>query len=315
MRRRTIAWLAHGLTIGAVALGLRAVAPSDSARSTLDLTCTPAATARGVAKARAVKGRTDALVAAGHLVREEGGLFLYETPLGQVWMPGDDDLWSLAVVQAEQEHEMYGAPEALGVRRGDVVLDVGAHVGLFAREALAAGASTVVTFEVTPRSNQALRRNLAREIAEGRVIVLEKGAWFEEALLPLVVDAHCSVCNSVAQGGQPIGEPSGTLTTIEVPLTTIDRVVRDLGLHRVDFIKLDIENAEAHALRGATTTLARDHPRLAIALENAKRRLTYGREVLGVVRGAYPGYHFTCGAMTPPRGASPALPEILHAYP
>lgn len=299
----------HLAVAAASALGVAVLAAAPRPSSSSDtLTCSPAAVSRGLARSHAVKVRTEALQAAGRLVRgDDSGLYLYETTHGQTWMPAANDLWSLAVVEAEQEGQMYGAPQGLGVRRGDVVLDIGAHVGLFTRAALDAGASKVITMEVTPKSTQALRRNLATAIADGRVVVLEKGAWFEDATLPLVVNERCSVCNRVSHPWMQ--------ATVDVPLTTIDQVVEQLHLTRVDFIKLDIENAEANALRGASKTLARYHPRLAVALENAKDRVGYGREVLQVVRNIHPGYRYVCGAMTPPAGATPALPEVLHFQP
>ena len=55
---------------------------------------------------------------------------------------------------------------------------------------------------------------------------------------------------------------------MQVPLTTIDKIVAELGLPRVDFIKMDIEGAEANALAGARDTLTRFKPRLAIAAEH-----------------------------------------------
>ena len=253
--------------------------------------CTHMAALRGMIKARAVKRRTDEIKAASHLVRENAeGLFLYATPFGQFWMPQADDLWSLAVVLAEQDQEMYGSAGGLGIHNGDVVIDAGAHVGLFTRTALAAGASKVITFEVTPKSNLALRLNFAREIAEGRVIVVEKGVWFEDSILPLVIVDGCSVCNSVSHPWMR--------ATMNVPLTTIDNAVAELKLDRVDFIKLDIENAEANALRGARATLVAYHPRVAVALENSKTRIAYGHEVLGVMQEAYAGYRYVCGACT-----------------
>jgi len=213
---------------------------------------------------------------------------------------------SLAIVLAEQEQEIYGAAGGLGVRPGDIVIDGGAHVGLFTRTALAAGASLVVTFEVTPKSNQALRRNFAKEIADGRVIVMEKGVWREEGSLPLVIVERCSVCNCVSHPWMP--------ATIDVPLTTIDHAVTELKLPRVDYIKLDIENAEANALRGATRVLARYHPRLAVALENSTTRVAYRHEVLGVVQEAFAGCRYACGAVTPRDQRHRILPEILHFY-
>jgi FkbM family methyltransferase len=269
--------------------------------------CTPVSALQGLMKARAVKLRTEEIRKEIRLIREDAdGLFLYHTPGGPVWMPQADDLGSLAVVIAEQEAEMYG-DSSRGVRPGDVVIDAGAHVGLFARTALAAGASRVITFEVTPKSNLALRRNLAAEIADGRVIVIEKGVWFEPGVLPLVIVEGCSICNSVSHPW--MGK------SIDVPLTTIDLAVKELNLARVDFIKLDIENAEANALRGAKWTMAHFRPRVAVALENSKTRIAYGHEVSGVMQEAFAGYRYVCGACTNPEDSERILPEILHFYP
>jgi FkbM family methyltransferase len=268
--------------------------------------CGPLAAFKGLRKARAVSRRTEEIRKAGEFFGEDGGLFLYRTPSGEVWMPQANDLGSLAVVLAEQEQEMYGAAGGLGVHAGDVVIDAGAHVGLFTRTALAAGARTVVTFEVTPNSNRALRRNLAREIGAGTVVVVEKGVLDKDGSLPLVIVENCSVCNSVSHPWMR--------ATLDVPLTTIDHAVAELGLPRVDFIKLDIENAEANALRGAHDTLARFHPRLAVALENSKTRIQYAHEVLGIVQEAFAGYTYECGAVTPDDEAQRILPEVLHFH-
>jgi FkbM family methyltransferase len=270
--------------------------------------CTQLDAFRGLRKARTVTRRTEEIMRASRFLREDAdGLFLYQTPFGQFWMPQANDLWSLAVVLAEQEQEMYGHAGSFGVRPGDVVIDGGAHVGLYTRTALAAGASRVVTFEVTPKSNLALRRNLAKEIAEGKVIVEEKGVWHEPGTLPLVIVERCSVCNSVSHPWLP--------ATMNVPLTTIDRAVAELRLDRVNFIKLDVENAEANALRGASQTLAKYHPRVAVALENSKRRVAYGHEVLGVIQEAFAGYSYVCGAVTNPEKTRRILPEVLHFFP
>ena len=263
---------------------------------------------QGLGTSRNVRQRAADLGAQLRVIREDqDGLFLYSTPFGEIWMPQAGDLNSLAMVLAEQELQIYGAPDGAGVHAGDVVIDAGAHAGLFAREALKAGARKVITFEVTPKSNLALRRNLAKEIADGRVIVIEKGVWFEEGTLGLQVIENCSICNSVSHPWMG--------STMQVPLTTIDKVVETLPLARVDFIKLDIENAEANALRGAKQTIARFHPRLAVALENSKTRLAYAHEVLGLLHEGYAGYDYDCGAVTSADTGERVLPEILHLYP
>lgn len=298
-----VAWLAH--RTGPVKSPRDAWRDATAAVTWANPLCDDWDAFRGLQMARAVVRTTDEIMQASRFVGEdETGLYEYETPTGPVWMPQPDDLWSLAVVLAEQELAMYGNPGGSGVQAGDVVIDAGAHVGLFARTALAAGASQVVTFEVTPRSNRALRRNFAKEIAEGKVIVVEKGVWREEASLPLVIVEKCSVCNSVSH--------PWLTASITVPLTTIDHAVTELGLPRVDFIKLDIENAEANALRGAVRTIAQHRPRMAVALENSKTRIEYGHEVLGVVQEAHAGYHYSCGAITIDDKRRRILPEVLH---
>jgi len=49
----------------------------------------------------------------------------------------------------------------------------------------------------------------------------------------------------------------GPVETIEVPITTIDEVVDDNFVDRLDFAKFDIEGAEYHAFLGARRVLAR----------------------------------------------------------
>ena len=268
--------------------------------------CTGLSAYRGLVKARTVTARTHEIQRASRYVGEVDGLHLYETPFGNFWMPQANDLWSLAVILAEQENDMYGTG-ALGVQPGDVVIDAGAHVGLFARTALALGASKVITFEVEPTAVRAQRKNLQAEIADGRVIVLGKGVWFEEGTLPLVIVPGCSACNSVSHPHMA--------ASFDVPLTTIDNAMESLKIDRVDFIKLDVENAEANALRGAQYTIKKHHPRVAVALENHKMRIAYGHEVLGLMLDLFPGYKYVCGACTNPEKSNRVLPEVLHFYP
>jgi len=68
--------------------------------------------------------------------------------------------------------------------------------------------------------------------------------------------------------------------------------VAELKLDRVDYIKMDIEGAEARALAGSRDTIAAYHPRLSIAAEHIP-----GDEVRlpQVVKGLWAGYRFTCG--------------------
>ena len=79
---------------------------------------------------------------------------------------------------------------------------------------------------------------------------------------------------------------------VDVPVTTIDKIVADLHLPRVDFIKMDIEGSEKPALAGAAQTLVRYHPRLSIATEHLPDDAV---AIPRVVRSLVADYQVQCG--------------------
>ncbi len=202
----------------------------------------------------------DRILAASHFLKEESGLELWQTPKGNFWIP-KGNRYVLPFNLAEMEQHIYGTGEHF-VHPGDVVLDCGASDGDFTRQALEAGARTVVSIEISPSSAECIRRNLAAEVAAGRVIVYPKGVWNKEDTLTLNVDDTNFAANSVVM------HTDNSHPSVRVPLTTIDKLVAELNLPRVDFIKMDIEGAEVPALAGGHETIARFRPRLAIATEH-----------------------------------------------
>lgn len=177
------------------------------------------------------------------------------------------------------------------IRPGDVVIDCGGHVGVFTHRALKLGAGKVVTVEPEPTNVECLRRNFQPEIAAGRVVVIPKGVWSFEGNLTMSVSTDNSGMNSLGfdEGGQHIG----------IPVATIDALVDDLRLERVDYIKMDIEGAEREALAGAQRTLSKFRPRLMLDMYHRPDDL----QVLpALIRKAYAGYTMTCGPCETKRG-------------
>ena len=105
------------------------------------------------------------------LGRDSAGLELWETPLGPLWSPQrrQSAFW-LADMLAEAQADLYSFGP-VRVRPGDIVLDCGANIGVFARQALSAGAALVVAIEPGPASVACLNRNFAAEIAGRRFLV------------------------------------------------------------------------------------------------------------------------------------------------
>lgn len=204
---------------------------------------------------------------------------------GRYWIPSGNGK-VLPQLIAQQVIDLYG-DEEFGVRKGDVVLDCGAHVGLFVQKALDRGARLVVAIEPAPINLMCLRRNFQNEIDEGRVIVYPKGVWDKEDVLPF----YESPANSAADSF--VMEAEGDVVKHELPLTTIDQIKAELNLDRVDFVKMDIKGATERALRGAARTLSTDQPRLAISTEEWADQ---PQSILALIHELQPAYQSKCGA-------------------
>jgi FkbM family methyltransferase len=176
------------------------------------------------------------------------GMVLYETPMGRFYgRPEDQD--SIGGVIVEEICRIYQRPP-VEVRPGDIVVDLGAHLGTFARVALNAGAKQVIAFEANAANAECFRRTFREEITQGKVVLVESPVWSESCTVRF---SGQGLVGQVSDEGDPR------------QAVTIDDVVRELNIARVDFIKTDIEGAERHALRGAAHVLSAHSPRLAVS--------------------------------------------------
>lgn len=240
------------------------------------------------------------ILKASRLVEKDpSGFHLWQTPKGRYWIPEGSD-YTLPFNLAEQERKIYGTG-ARAVREGDVVLDCGANVGVYVREALADGARMVVAIEPAPENIECLRRNFPSEIAQGRVIVYPKGVWDKDEILTMNIDSGNSAADSFVMN------PEHAHRGPQLPLTTIDKLVGELKLDRVDFIKMDIEGAERRALAGARQTLARWHPRMSLA---AYHRPDDPEAIPAAARAAWEGYRIECGPCADAK--SFVRPDVLY---
>ncbi|HYL74002.1 MAG TPA: FkbM family methyltransferase [Bryobacteraceae bacterium] len=227
----------------------------------------------------------DQILNASKMLQEDPqGFEQWETPNGTYWIPAGSR-YVLPFNLAEQKRKIYGVGD-YGPHAGDITLDCGANVGVTVHEELAAGAKIVVAIEPAPENLECLRRNYPSQIQAGRVIVVPKGVWDKEDFLTLRVDPKNSAADSF------VIKREGAVDVERVPLTTIDKLVTDLKLPRVDYIKLDIEGAEPNALRGARETLAKYKPRISIA---SYHEPDHPRVIPEIIRSVRSDYQMACG--------------------
>jgi FkbM family methyltransferase len=138
----------------------------------------------------------------------------------------------------------------------------------------------VIAIEPSPDNVRAFRRNLATNIADGQVVLVEKGVYDREGVLAFE--------NNKSWSGQFVDQHEQHGGKIEqLPVTTIDALVTQLKLTRLDFIKMDIEGSEPYALKGAADTLRRFKPRLAIGTYHQPGDL---ESIQQIVMNANPAY-------------------------
>jgi FkbM family methyltransferase len=140
--------------------------------------------------------------------------------------------------------------------QGGRIIDAGSCFGdtALAFAARAGFAGRVVSFEIDPGNARVARRNLELNPELATRIDLRECALAQDET-PLYL-----------QGSGPGASVSPRPPGQRLAVTTIDALVREGGLDRVDFIKMDIEGAERLALAGGVQTLRRHRPDLAISL-------------------------------------------------
>jgi FkbM family methyltransferase len=129
----------------------------------------------------------------------------------------------------------------------------------------------VYAFEPSPLTFQRLSENFA---ADPRVVPLNKGLYSQSAVLRF--DDFGSTASRVSDVG-----------ALEVPVTTIDQAVRG---GRVSFIKLNIEGAEAAAIRGAEATIRNYRPKMALCVYHSPRDIWEIPEVVTSIVDDYDFY-------------------------
>lgn len=164
----------------------------------------------------------------------------------------------------------YEAPLVLffirSLRPDTVFLDIGAYIGQYTLLAAKyAPKGQVIACEPHPQSFARLAAHLARNHLKN-VFALQRavgGQQTERALL----------CLSDQISDSRIAPQPSDKSFIEVAMTTLDEIVHEFGLPKVDLVKIDVEGAEGAVLRGAEGTLSRFRPLLIIELDRSREEV------------------------------------------
>jgi len=136
-----------------------------------------------------------------------------------------------------------------------VFFDVGANVGLYSIAAAKRFPSAKIhAFEPVPSTLSLFRQNLAKnDIENGHVTLNELALSDAVGEVYITSDFHSS---------NYITTPESKYSKTLIRCTTIDNYVREKGIDRLDFIKVDVEGHELKVAKGAEETLTKLRPRV-----------------------------------------------------
>jgi FkbM family methyltransferase len=188
-------------------------------------------------------------------------------PYGCWWLAGDDEMDDTIFTGNFEESERRFIQGFL--KPGMTVLDIGAHHGFYTMLAskMVGPTGRVMSFEPSPRERERLLVHLRLNRILDRVSVFPVALGRETAESTLyVVAGRDTGCNSLRPPA--VTEPT---RAVQVQVTSLDMLLAQQNVARVDFVKMDVEGAELEVLDGAEELLAK-YPRPVILAELADSR-------------------------------------------
>jgi FkbM family methyltransferase len=145
--------------------------------------------------------------------------------------------------------------------RGGGFVDVGANLGDFSIWAAKQGGpdTRVLAVEADPDNLPLLNRNLRRHRLDGVVHVAPVAAAAEPGTVVLH-QGHQSGTSTISPSEVHELEHMRPRGTVEIPAKTLDSLIEEAALPRVDVVKIDVEGAEEYVIAGAAKLLASGQP-------------------------------------------------------
>jgi FkbM family methyltransferase len=142
------------------------------------------------------------------------------------------------------------------VGSGDVFVDIGANIGVYSLIAstLVEPDGSVIAIEPGTDSVRRLRHNVELN-NNASIRIVNKALADEDGVTQLYHTGDGPSAFSLVAVDQ-------SSDSEEVEVTTLDHLVRELNLDRLDCLKIDVEGFEPLVLRGAVESIRRFHPKI-----------------------------------------------------
>jgi len=172
---------------------------------------------------------------------------------GEIFLNKKDPVISGALAMGVYENKEIALFRST-VKPGMTVLDIGANIGEYTiiASSLVGDSGKVVSFEPEPENYKLLSKNIKHN-KRNNVQAFQYGLADKESKGVLYL-------SSDNKGKHSMAKLDGENNSIQVSIKTADQVLSNLKIEKVDIIKIDIEGAEALALKGMTNVLEKSSP-------------------------------------------------------
>ena len=186
----------------------------------------------------------------GHLIHGASELRVSIDGIVAEVRPGTSDLAMLVGVNEPLVGDWFD------VRPGDIVVDVGAHIGRYTLRG-ARQASRVIAVEPDPRNFSVLERNIGLN-GFSNVVAFNLALSNSKESLPFYIarSGDTDLSSLSANWAENLGVTSDT-TPVKVDCDTLDNIVSNLALPLITWLKIDVEGHEVAVLEGSLDSLAK----------------------------------------------------------
>jgi FkbM family methyltransferase len=131
-------------------------------------------------------------------------------------------------------------PAGFEIMNNDIVVDIGAHIGIFSvLAAVRAKQGKVYSIEPMPENYSLLLANIKQNNLKNVTPV-------NKALSSDIGEKHLFISSS--SGGHSFVFLDKKITNIAVQTSTLETIIKEYDIHKIDFLKIDCEGAEYEIL-------------------------------------------------------------------
>ena len=140
------------------------------------------------------------------------------------------------------------------VKEGDIVVDVGANVGMFTvKAALSVGdKGKVIAIEPIEENFELLKRNIEFHNLNN-VYIIRKAIGRKKGKTTMI-KSLLSATHQLKEI-KDFKNPEFSIQEVDVEVDTLDNIVKEFSINRIDLLKIDVEGAELEVLKGAKESL------------------------------------------------------------